>query len=71
MRPGSLLSVLSPRQVIGMLFAALPSKGDVGGHAVRNDSALWRLRSGPDCLFDDRGAACDGRDGKSPQFPTL
>lgn len=71
MKPGSLLSALSPRQVIDMLFAAPPRDSGVDRHGIRDDSALWRLRSGPDGLVDDRGTYGDGFERTSLRVPTL
>ena len=68
MKPESFLSALSPRRVIGMLFAMPSQDRGVELHYLDNDSALWRLRSGPDGLFDDRSAYDDGGE---RTFPSL
>ena len=68
MKPGSFLSALSPRRVIGVLLAMPPQDRGVERHDLDDDSALWRLRSGPDGLFDDRSAYGDGGE---RTFPSL
>jgi hypothetical protein len=71
MRPGPLLNAFSPKHMFAVFHASARLQADADGLPTYDDSALWRLRCGPDCLLDDRRTSYDCGDGKSLEFPTL